>query len=290
MNIDRRALFKYLIGTAPVAIAIRSLAATPRKFASGLSGSALGQVVLGQLVQPPASGVAGGAADGHFNGPVHSGDFVGPVRVACVGDSITQGGGTSNKALFSYPAQLKRMLDDKWDVRNFGVSGTTLLNAGDFPYQRQDAFASALAFRPNVVVIMLGTNDSKPQNWKFKANFTADYVDLIGKFNALASAPRIFLCLPVPCFGAGNYGINEAAIDEELPLIHRLAESQHLDVIDMQTPFAGQDAMVPDRVHPNNDGAALMAGTVYKALTGTEYAGPSVRSMRALVAKAFGLG
>lgn len=173
---------------------------------------------------------------------------------------------------------------------NFGVSGTTLLHAGDFPYQRQEAFSSALAFQPNVVVIMLGTNDSKPQNWKFKDQFTADYVDLIGKFRALTSQPRLFLCLPIPCFGGCNYGINEAAIAEELPVIRNIALSQHIDLIDMHTAFAGQDELVPDRVHPNDDGAALMARTVYKALTGVEYAAPSVLSLKSSLSRSLGLG
>lgn len=273
----------------PAGVAIRLLAVTPGRMAAGLGHSMLGQTAPGQATQPLGTDAASPPPGSVANGPIRTEDYSGPIRVACVGDSITAGAGTSNNALFSYPAQLQRMLGDKWDVRNFGVSGRTLLNAGDYPYQAEDAFKTALSFQPNVVVIMLGTNDTKPQNWAFKANFAADYLSLIRKFRNIASVPRIFLCLPIPCFGEGNYGINEAGIDEELPLIRKLAVAQQLDAIDMHTPFAGQDALLPDRVHPNNEGAALMARTVYKALTGREYVGPPVLSLRSLAIKRFRL-
>src|SRR4051794_25029443 len=87
------------------------------------------------------------------------------TKLACVGDSITFGAGIQDRDHDSYPAQLGRMLGEAWDVRNFGVSGATMLKKGDKPYDKQKAYRDALAFKPDVVVIMLGTNDSKPQNW-----------------------------------------------------------------------------------------------------------------------------
>ncbi len=196
-----------------------------------------------------------------------------PIRVACVGDSITQGAGTSNANLESYPSQLSRMLSDKWTVRNFGVSGRTLLKAGDYPYQKEKAFQDALTFNPDVVIIMLGTNDSKPQNWKFKDQFGGDYKDLVEKFKALTSHPRIFICLPVPVPGSGNYGINEPVMQEEMPIIEDVAKSEGVALIDMHTALSGHDNDFPDRVHPNDEGANLMAKTAYKALTGNDFTG-----------------
>src|SRR5687768_14105445 len=88
------------------------------------------------------------------------------VRVACVGDSITYGAGVSNRDRNCYPAVLQRLLGDGHDVRNFGVSGTTVLAKGDNPYTLQKVYQQAREFKPHVVVIALGTNDTKPQNWK----------------------------------------------------------------------------------------------------------------------------
>ncbi|RYX81999.1 hypothetical protein EON83_21470 [bacterium] len=194
------------------------------------------------------------------------------IKLACIGDSITAGSGTSN-SFFAYPSQLQRMLGKKWEVRNFGVSATTLLNSGDKPYQKESAMKNALEFKPNVVVIMLGTNDSKPQNWAFNEQFGADYRDLISKFKALETHPRIVVCNPPLVPGAGNFGINEPAVLKEIPLIKIMAEQEKVEVVDVHGAFADKDALFPDRVHPNNEGASVLAKTVYAGVTGEKWQG-----------------
>jgi acyl-CoA thioesterase-1 len=193
--------------------------------------------------------------------------------VACVGDSITFGSGTTNPKTSSYPVQLSQLLDaggGRFVVHNFGVGGTTLLNQGDHPYQKTGAFKKALASKANVVVIMLGTNDTKPQNWKFKDQFVADYKDLIGKFAALESKPKIYICLPPPVPQTGNYGINEAGVREQIPLIKQLADSDHVELVDNYAALKDHPELLPDNVHPNEAGAALLARSVYHAITGKD--------------------
>jgi lysophospholipase L1-like esterase/pimeloyl-ACP methyl ester carboxylesterase len=197
-----------------------------------------------------------------------------PTRVACIGDSITAGSGTRLPALEAYPAQLQRMLDpQRWWVRGFGISGATLLKNGDKPYQAQSAFQEALRFNPEVVVIMLGTNDSKPQNWKWREQFASDYRDLIGKFQALPTKPRIFICRPPVVIGGGRYDITASVVDEELPLIDAIANEAKVELIDQHATLAAHDALIPDQVHPNTEGAGLLARKVYQALTGREFSG-----------------
>ena len=203
------------------------------------------------------------------NAPIRIDEYQGTIRVACVGDSITAGVGAANGQ--SYPAQLGKMLGERWEVRNFGVSGSTLLNHGDKPYQKEKAFQAALQYQPQVVIIMLGTNDTKPQNWKFKDEFAADYKDLLGQFAKLTSKPRIFICHPVPVPGQGNFGINEAGVREESPLIDKIAKESQAGVIDMYGALKDYPETLPDRVHPNTAGAALMAKAAYHALTGKEF-------------------
>lgn len=205
-----------------------------------------------------------------------------PVRVACVGDSITFGSRTRVPEVDSYPAQLQRMLDPaQWEIRNFGVSGATLLHDGDKPYRKQAAFGDALAFKPEIVIIMLGTNDSKPQNWAHHEHFAADYRELIAAFKNQAPAPRIFVCRPVPVVGDGNYHITEAGVAAELPIIDDVARAEHADTIDMRAAFTGHEALLKDNVHPDADGANLMARAAYRALTGVDFHGtldPYLRS------------
>ena len=204
------------------------------------------------------------------NSPINSDDYEGVIRLACVGDSITAGVGAARGK--SYPAQLGQLLGEKWKVGNFGNSGSTLLNHGNKPYQKQGSFSGALKFEPHVVVIMLGTNDTKPGNWKRKDEFVGDYHDLLGKFADLSTKPRIFICYPVPVPGKGNFGINEAGVKEQAPMIRQIAEKAKVGVIDMYAALKDHPETLPDRVHPNTEGAGLMAKAAYKALTGKKAA------------------
>jgi lysophospholipase L1-like esterase len=189
-----------------------------------------------------------------------------PIKVACVGDSITQGAGA--KSGQSYPSQLQALLGDGYKVGNFGVSGRTLLKKGDFPYWKEKKYQDALAMEPAIVVIMLGTNDTKPQNWKFEAEFEADYRELVKSFQALKSKPKVFVCRPVPVPGQGNYGINEENIQKEIPRVDALAKELGCGVIDMHAALEKFPELLPDRVHPNTAGAGEMAKAAAKAIAG----------------------
>ncbi len=198
--------------------------------------------------------------------PIDPGTFKAPVKVACIGDSITQGSGAAKGQ--SYPAQLQKLLGASWEVGNFGVSGRTLLKKGDFPYWKEKAYQKALAFEPDVVVIMLGTNDTKPQNWKHEAEYLADYTSLIESFRTLKSKPRVYVCRPCPVPGAGNFGINEAGVQEQIKRLDGLAAKMNLGIIDMHAALVDKPEMLPDRVHPNTAGAGEMAKAAFAVLTG----------------------
>ena len=126
------------------------------------------------------------------------------VRVACIGNSITFGAGIKNRSRDSYPSVLARMLGDSYWVKNFGVSARTMLNKGDHPYMNEPAYKNALAFNPNIVVIKLGTNDSKSFNWKYKADFMKDAQNMINAFKGLPSQPKIYLCYPSKAYLTGD--------------------------------------------------------------------------------------
>jgi lysophospholipase L1-like esterase len=204
------------------------------------------------------------------------------VHVACVGDSITYGSGIKDRQHDAYPALLGRWLGTGWDVRNFGVSGATLLKKGDRPYFKQKDHEAAVAFAPDIVVIMLGTNDSKHRgdgsleadkavdNWQYKADYVPDYEELIAEFRKANPNVKVYLCLPTPCF-PGRWGINNKTIhDEIIPLVRQVAQTDHASIIDLNTALADKSNLFPDTVHPNAEGARLMVVTIYQALTGKE--------------------
>jgi len=182
-----------------------------------------------------------------------------PLKLACVGDSITGGFGVTKG--MSWPDQIANMLGSSYEVKNFGVGGTYLLG-----YQRTEAFQNSKSFNPDVVVIMLGTNDSRPLAWKnSKPRFVTNYVDMIQQFAALPSKPRTFICYPPTITEPDG---SEENILEMIPLIDEAAKLTKVGVIDIHGAFKGKGALIPDKIHPNDAGQTLIATTVYKALTG----------------------
>lgn len=193
--------------------------------------------------------------------------LLGQHKVACVGNSITYGYGIDKRDSMSYPVQLSRLLGLEWEVRNFGVNGATLLKHGDNAYWNLQAFEDAKAFNPNVVVIKLGTNDTKPQNWKFKEEFIADYSALIKEFRSLPSKPIVFICLPAPAYGV-RWDIRDSVINAGvIPMLKRVARLNKVKIIDLNAPLRNHPEWFPDKIHPNETGAAKIAGIVFKSIS-----------------------
>ena len=188
------------------------------------------------------------------------------LRVACVGNSITYGHGIPNREQCSYPAVLGRLLGSGYEVRNFGISARTLLMKGDRPYMNEPIYQEALAFNPDIVTIKLGTNDTKPFNWQYGGEFKDDLRTLIHSFQALSSHPRIILCTPIPG-GREDWGINDSTlVASVIPYIREVADELSLEVVDLHTAFAPYQHLLYDRVHPNADGAAVIAHVIAEAL------------------------
>ena len=174
------------------------------------------------------------------------------------------GAGIEDREHHSYPYQLGELLGPTWDVRNFGVNGATLLKKGDKPYWDQPTYKEALSFNPNVVIIKLGTNDTKPQNWKYSRNYFADYVTLINSFKKLPTHPKIYICLPVPAYGT-RWGISENVIKNEvIPQVRRISRDTGVTLIDLYHPLSGKETLFPDKIHPDAKGAGIMAQVIYR--------------------------
>ena len=196
------------------------------------------------------------------------------IRVACIGNSITDGHGIEMAPAYGYPAQLQQLLGSDYWVKNFGVSGRTMLNKGDYPYMNELAWKDALAFKPDIVIIKLGTNDSKPQNWQYSTEFKHDLQQMIlslrpdlaqpkkkGKKSQPSNLkPQIILCTPIPAIKS-TWDINESIIANEIiPIQLEVAKEYGLKVIDLHTLFAGDsDKMLPDGIHPDGKGARRIA-------------------------------
>lgn len=192
----------------------------------------------------------------------------GTIKVACIGNSITFGSGIENRETNSYPAVLGRMLGSRFEVRNFGVGGATLLKKGNLPYWSLPEMNAVGDYKPDVIIIKLGTNDTKPENWVHKDEFARDYRDFLAHFLALPNKPKIFVCLPVPVYET-KWGINDDTLfNETIPLIKKSAQESKVPIIDLYDALSNRPELFPDKVHPNAEGAALIARTVYTAIVG----------------------
>lgn len=188
------------------------------------------------------------------------------VKIACIGDSITEGTGLDSPLVNSYPVVLGKLLGTNYQTRNFGVSGRTLLRRGDFPYWAEAAFRNATNYAPDIVTIKLGTNDSKPYNWKFKDQFAQDLRDMIDVFASLPSKPKVVVCLPVPAYYVG-FDISPEVIKNELiPILKRVAAEKGAMTVDLYAALSGRPELFPDGIHPNVPGAALIAKTLHGAI------------------------
>lgn len=194
-----------------------------------------------------------------------------PVKVACVGNSITYGTGIADREKDSYPVKLQQMLGSGYVVDNFGKPGATLLNKGHRPYMQQKEFKDALAFAGDIVVIHLGINDTDPRNWpNYRDFFIQDYLTLIDSFRVANPKCRLLIARMTPIadrhprFESGTRDWH----DEIQLAIEKVAQSAAVQLIDFHEPLYPYPYMLPDAVHPNEEGAALLAKTVYEGITG----------------------
>ncbi|MCA5005301.1 GDSL-type esterase/lipase family protein [Sphingobacterium bovistauri] len=185
-------------------------------------------------------------------------------RIACIGDSVTEGYGISDSSQ-SYPAQLQKLLGTEFKIGNFGHSGSTLLRNGHNPYHKTKAYKEALLFKPNAIVIALGLNDTDPRNWpNFKNEFLGDYSQLINDFKKVNPKVEVFICTMTPIFSGHRRFLSGTRewFDQIQSLIPEIAKVHGATVIDNHSMLAPRIDLFADYLHPNSRGAELIAHNV----------------------------
>ena len=186
-----------------------------------------------------------------------TGEEVTPILVACVGDSITYG--DKAEAGESYPAVLQKLLGARYEVMNFGVCGATA-QSDKSPYVGSTPYTNSLASNPDVVIMMLGTNDSWNNYWN-EEQFVSDYTSLIEEYMYLENKPEVYLAISPACYIESNISAVTAKQRE-------IAAELGIKTVDMYSFTENHGNWFADGVHPNAGGYALMARAFAKAVFG----------------------
>jgi lysophospholipase L1-like esterase len=191
------------------------------------------------------------------------------ARIACVGNSITYGYGLNDREHQSYPSVLQSLLGKGDTVMNFGTNGCTMLKKGNQPYWDDINYKASTDFKPDIVIIMLGTNDAKPFNWSHKEEFASDYKSLMEHYRKIGA--KVYVAIPAPVYGQGNFSIDAAILNNEVvPLIRKIADEANAPAIDIFQSLSGKPELFPDSVHPDVEGANLIAKAVWQAISKDE--------------------
>lgn len=189
-------------------------------------------------------------------------------RVACIGDSITWGFTIVNRRKYSYPSVLQEKLGPDYEVRNYGYNDASARFDADTPYVRKSVYRESLDWNPDIVVLMLGTNDTKSRNWD-PAIFRKDYSKIVESYQQLPSHPRIVLVAPIRIFLRMNIpllGVIPLTMEEGVrPAIREIAEEKSLSLIDLKDLFTDSTYMM-DGVHPQREGAKMLAEAIFEGI------------------------
>ena len=192
------------------------------------------------------------------------------IKVACIGNSVTYGMTHKNPAETSYPTQLQQMLGEEYEVRNFGHSGATLLSKGHRPYINLPEYTAALEFAPDIAVIHLGLNDTDPRNWpNYRDEFYGDYMNIIEALREKNSKVEIYVCQMSPIFN-WHRRFKSGTRDwywQIQEVIKTIAENGHFELINLSRHLYNRPDLMPDALHPNEQGAEIIAKQVYSAIT-----------------------
>ncbi len=200
----------------------------------------------------------------------------GQIKVACVGDSITYGHGIKNWKDNNYPAVLQKLLGKEYHVANFGSSGSCVNPDGDQPYIGRPVYQDSIDYEADILVLMLGTNDSKPENWISAESFKGQFESLLAQYLSGTKVPKVYIGLCSEAFyldsapsGLANFDIQPGIVDEIVSTIQEITEVNgiSIEIVDIHAlTTAHPEWFEKDGIHPNNDGAKAIAEQIAEVI------------------------
>ncbi len=198
------------------------------------------------------------------------------IKVACVGDSITYGLGVENWSKNNYPKVLNNLLGKDYSVSNFGVSGSCVQDTGDKPYLLTEMYQESLAYEADVLIFMLGTNDTKTQNWKGTEVFKEKYLEVLDSYLQGEKVPKVYLGTSAMAYytdgkteGVAEFDIQPELVKEVVEVVREIAKERGYELIEIhELTREHPEWFEADGIHPNADGAAEIAQLAAETING----------------------
>lgn len=194
----------------------------------------------------------------------------GQIKVACVGDSITYGHSVSGWGQNHYPAVLQDILGDAYHVANFGVSGACVNKNGNKPYIKGPIYDESIKYDADILVLMLGSNDSKPRNWIDVDTFLAEYQELLDTYLKEENSPKVYIGICAKAYyvdgttsGAARYNTQPEIVEQIAAALKEKYEKEDVVIVDIHK-LTGEhpEWFKKDGIHPNSDGAKAIAAEI----------------------------
>lgn len=201
----------------------------------------------------------------------------GQIRVACVGDSITYGHSVSGWKNNNYPTVLQELLGEQYHVANFGVSGACVNPEGNKPYISRTIYEESIKYEADILVLMLGSNDSKPKNWTNTETFLEQYQELLDSYLEQENSPKVYIGICAECYyedgktgGLARYSIRPEVVDQIASALKEKYEKEDVVLVDIHTLTSQHpEWFKKDGVHPDSSGAKAIAEEVARCIKTT---------------------
>ncbi len=194
--------------------------------------------------------------NGFYSGWAFKSDI---IKVGCVGDSNTYGAEATERSQYAWPVQIRSMLGNKYETRNFGVNGALMMNHLNDAWKNKTAYSDNKSYDPDIIVIALGTNDSKDGYWD-AVKFKNSYIDLINEFKNYSAEPEIYMAIPIRAYSS-SWSINDQTIREQvIPTMKEISKEKGLPLIDLYSVTNNMaNLMATDGIHPRDEGLRIIA-------------------------------